>query len=108
MELYRRPFALSDYHRHVARWIPHLLKGRTNHASDDPEAFRKIAFSTFLIWGTADEITPLPQGQRLNSLVPGSKLMLLPGGHVPMIEEPEKFAVLLEQALGRASLEPAR
>jgi pimeloyl-ACP methyl ester carboxylesterase len=99
VEQYRRPLALPGAYRNVALWVPELFAPRGRMRSDDPTAYANIRFPVVLIWGERDSITPLAQGRHLETLIPGSKLQLLPGGHVPMIEEPEKLAGLLEGAL---------
>jgi pimeloyl-ACP methyl ester carboxylesterase len=53
-----------------------------------------------LIWGDLDTLTPLPQGRRLESLIPGAKLELMLGvGHIPQIEDPAAFRALLTRLL---------
>lgn len=99
VELYRTPFSLSEYYQNVALWIPQLLEGRGAYVSDNPESYRGIQFPTFLIWGANDTITPMSQAEYLVKLIPDAKLMVLPGGHVPMIESPNEFSRFLTTAL---------
>lgn len=103
IELYRVPMQMPGAYRHVARWLPELFAARGNLRSDDRNAYRDIRFQVTLIWGRKDNITPLSQGQNLNALIPGSQLLLLPGGHVPMVEEPEAFAAALLQGVAAAA-----
>jgi pimeloyl-ACP methyl ester carboxylesterase len=57
------------------------------------------------LWGDRDTVTPLAQGQRVVGLVPGARLVVLPGiGHIPQVEGPAAFNDALVAAL--ASLAP--
>lgn len=99
VNLYREQFRLEGSYRYISHWIPALLAARTQLKSDTPEAYRQIGFPVTLIWGRDDFITPLSQGEHLQQLIPQASLLLLPGGHVPMIEEPEAFGADLAKAL---------
>lgn len=101
VDLYRKPFVLAGSYQAIALWLPELMARRTTLKSDNPEAYKTIPFPVVLIWGTDDQITPLSQGKYLISVIPKSELELLPGGHVPMIEEPGKFSIALRNALSR-------
>ena len=63
-----------------------------------------MALKTRLISGDLDTLTPLPQGERLEKLIPGAKLEVLKGvGHIPQIEDPAAFRPLLVKLLGSVS-----
>ncbi|MER7112553.1 alpha/beta fold hydrolase [Streptomyces sp. NPDC000229] len=53
-------------------------------------------------WGTRDRLLPPWQASRVKAMIPGARLVPLPGcGHVPMTEAPELVSrVLLENAGG--------
>lgn len=56
----------------------------------------------FVLWGDRDTITPLAQGQRLQSLVPGAELVVIAGvGHIPQIEDPARFNERLRGLVAR-------
>ena len=99
VELFRRGFRLQGTARNVASWIPELVAPRAHLPSDEYASYQHIALPVDIIWGLQDEITPLAQGEHLHALIPGSMLTTLPGGHVPMIEEPELFQAALKTAL---------
>lgn len=43
-----------------------------------------------IIWGEADPMVPVEHGRRLNELLPGSRLVLIPeAGHEPYVDDPE-------------------
>ncbi|MBO0862978.1 MAG: alpha/beta hydrolase [Chloracidobacterium sp.] len=57
----------------------------------EPE-ISKIWQPTLIIWGAEDELIPLEAGRKLNSLIAGSRLVVLDGcGHVPQAESPGRF-----------------
>ena len=73
-------FASPDY-KNAGKLRNILVKSVNEDVSDDA---RKIAAPTFLLWGELDTETPLEMGQRFNSLIANSKLVVLPGkGHFP-------------------------
>jgi pimeloyl-ACP methyl ester carboxylesterase len=48
---------------------------------------------TLLIWGTADPIIPAQHGRDARDLIPGSRLVEIPGaGHWPQLDDPDGFA----------------
>jgi len=68
------------------------------------ERLTEITVPTLLVWGEADRITPPTVAERFHSLIPDSKLVLLPAcGHAPMLERPSAFAAVV-----RAWLEDTR
>ena len=53
----------------------------------------EIDVPTLLIYGDADQRSPLPVGEELHARIPGSKFVVIPGvGHVVNLEAPERFA----------------
>ncbi len=57
----------------------------------EPE-INKINRPTLIIWGAEDELIPLEAGQRLNTLIAGSRLVVFDRcGHVPQVEMPALF-----------------
>src|SRR5207245_10944748 len=48
-----------------------------------------LAAPTLIVWGAADRITPLDVGRRFHALLPGSRLLILPGcAHPPRLQHP--------------------
>jgi pimeloyl-ACP methyl ester carboxylesterase len=65
----------SDYYQafpHAARWI-----GET--VADLSPQITSIEAPTLLLWGGSDPISPVSVGERLQSLLPNSKLHIIPG-----------------------------
>jgi pimeloyl-ACP methyl ester carboxylesterase len=51
-----------------------------------------VSAPTLILWGEQDEMIPLSVGQRLNELITGSKLEVIPQcGHLPALEKPAEF-----------------
>jgi pimeloyl-ACP methyl ester carboxylesterase len=73
-------FASTDY-KNAGRLRNIMVKTVNEDVSEDAT---KIKAPVFLLWGELDTETPLEMGQRFNSLISGSKLLVLPGkGHFP-------------------------
>jgi pimeloyl-ACP methyl ester carboxylesterase len=57
---------------------------------------------TLLIWGREDEVTPCWVGEKFHELLPSSELHIFEQcGHVPMMEHPKQFNLILEEYLER-------
>lgn len=78
-----------------------MQKVLTNTISEDLSTqAAKVVTPTLLIWGEKDTETPLSEGQKLVSLMAGSKLEVLPGlGHFPFDEDATAVARLIERFL---------
>lgn len=60
----------------------------------------KIQQTTLLIWGLNDTITPPAVAHEFNTLLPHSQLRFIDKCcHAPMMEQPQKFNILLDQFL---------
>lgn len=63
---------------------------------DLTHASRKMNVPTLLIWGEEDTETPLSDGKRLNTLIPGSTLEVIKGAsHFVYQEKADKVAALI-------------
>jgi pimeloyl-ACP methyl ester carboxylesterase len=83
-----------------ARWLPFLLFPDRAAMSADPRNYASVGIPTALIWGRQDSVTPLAQGQRLNTMIAGSSLDVIDGaGHIPHIEAPERLMAVLTERL---------
>jgi len=100
IRLYQQPLTVSGTYRKVSLWLPQLVAGRADAASDRIDAYKTLPFPVTLIWGEADTITPLSQAQHLQAYLPRSRLLVIPkAGHIPQIEEPVLFRAALRRAL---------
>jgi len=58
---------------------------------------------TLIVWGREDQIVPVICGEQYRRLLPNATLRVLDRcGHVPLIEQPDVFASLVLDFLGRA------
>jgi pimeloyl-ACP methyl ester carboxylesterase len=102
--IYQRPLSVKGTTRAFGQWLPALLLPDPGARSEDPDAYRHLGVPVVALWGDRDTITPLAQGQRVTGLVPGARLVVLPGlGHIPQIEGPDAFNRALVEALGALS-----
>jgi pimeloyl-ACP methyl ester carboxylesterase len=63
---------------------------------------KTITLPTLVIWGAEDKTVPVVQGRAYAETIPGAKLVLIErSGHVPSLEQPEKFVEAVEMFLGR-------
>jgi pimeloyl-ACP methyl ester carboxylesterase len=53
---------------------------------------------TLLIWGTNDPIIPIEHGREARDLIPGGRLVEIPGaGHWPQLDNPDRFVSALTE-----------
>lgn len=61
-----------------------------------------IAVPTLLIWGDADRMTPLGDGQEMARLIPSARLEIVPGGtHRLPYEHPQRFVAIVTRELDK-------
>jgi pimeloyl-ACP methyl ester carboxylesterase len=99
--IYQRPLAVRGTTRAFGQWLPALLLPDAHARSEDPGEYERLRVPVVALWGDRDTITPLDQGQRVVGLVPGARLVVLPGiGHIPQIEDADAFNRALVEVLG--------
>ena len=98
----QEPFVRERTTKSFGEWLrPFLLSGERSFATDR-ERYREIHVPTLVLWGDADSVTPLAQGQEVAGLVPGSTWVVLAGvGHIPAIEATGRFNAALVSWLAR-------
>ncbi len=96
--IHRRALGFSGINDRFSDWLPEFLTPKDKTLASDNNFFQRIKIPTLIIWGDKDKLTPPWQANRFNILIEDSKLVLFPNvGHLPHVEEPEKFAFELEQ-----------
>ena len=55
---------------------------------------------TLLLAGDDDPLIPLINGHIMHRLIPGSELVIYPGGHLDLVAEPHRLAPVIERFLG--------
>ena len=69
--------------------------------ADLRDVLPRIDVPTLLLYGDADQRSPLPVAEDLHARIPGSKLVVIPGpGHMVNIEAPERFDEEVRSFLG--------
>jgi pimeloyl-ACP methyl ester carboxylesterase len=64
------------------------------------DQLRHLEMPTLIIWGKRDRVFPYSQGQKAVSLLQQGSLELIPDcGHLPHIEQPDRFVAILHQFL---------
>jgi len=86
---------VDRYHRMTLRTgNRHAFVDRANTVfTDKTKLIPTISCPTLILWGSADTWVPLSLGERFDSDIANSTLIIYPGaGHIPMEEIPEKTA----------------
>lgn len=74
------------------RPVGYAAAARALAQGDAPAALASAPFTSLLIWGAEDRITPIHNAEQLRNALPGSELKIIYGaGHMPHIEKPEAF-----------------
>ena len=96
----QKPFSRAGTTASYARWLPSLLFPDRLALSAEPSNYGKIVLPVALVWGREDAVTPLSQGERLQRLIPGATLDVIPDvGHIPHIEDEQAFLTILTKRL---------
>ena len=78
---------MADFHPAGFR-----LMARSSAETDTRDLLPNITAPTLLIWGSADQRSPLGIGQQLRDGIPGAQMGVLPGaGHASNLEAPDAF-----------------
>jgi pimeloyl-ACP methyl ester carboxylesterase len=103
VELYQRPLDIDGTTEAIADWLPELWSPDRDVWSFDEGRFDRIDVPVAVLWGTADTVTPLEQGEHLVKAMPRARLHRLEGlGHIPHIEDPEAVHAVLVPYLQHA------
>ena len=84
------------YQQHLERGdgptIDSVLRSQESGRERLDEVIGKLSMPTLIVWGEQDEMIPVSVGQRLQRMIPGSRLEVIPEcGHVPALEKPSEF-----------------
>jgi pimeloyl-ACP methyl ester carboxylesterase len=89
-----RAYAESPSFLETLDWI------ESNHAM--PQGLEAIDCPFLVVWGAWDVLLPLRQAKRWERLIPGAEVRVLPRlGHVPMADDPDTVAGLIEEFVAR-------
>ena len=81
----QKPFSGPGTTAAYARLLPRLLFADRQATSVEPGNYAKIDMPLALLWGRKDAVSPPPEGERLQRLVPGATLDVFAGvRHTPL------------------------
>ena len=76
-------------------WKPYMHNPRL------PHFLPRVTSPTLIVWGREDRIVPVVCGEQYRALIPDARLEVLERcGHLPPIEQPDRFAALVTEFLG--------
>ena len=76
--------------------VPGFLFSSEDTPSTRGASYAALKMPALLIYGDKDTTTPLAQGKKLKTLIPGADLVVLPGiGHMPQLEDTDAVRKLL-------------
>ena len=94
--IYQRPLVVAGTTVAVGEWLPTLLLPQSPSLASKSANYARLRVPIQVIWGAADTVTPLAQGERLVKLFPSARLAVMQGvGHIPQIEDTAQFNQLL-------------
>jgi pimeloyl-ACP methyl ester carboxylesterase len=93
------PGASESWQSLISRAL--TLFGRRPEAAFGEADLRRVAQRTLFIWGDQDAFGRPSTGERACRLMPNARLEVLPGGHGPWIDQPERCAELLSAFLAQ-------
>jgi pimeloyl-ACP methyl ester carboxylesterase len=103
IETIREPMRRRGTTAAYAAWLPALFGGDDGALSVRSAEVRRLRPALHLIWGEADTVTPIAQGEALARIVRPASFARLPGvGHIPHIEDEAGFLAALDAAIGEA------
>lgn len=92
----QQPYVIKNITNAYGDWLQYLVVEQDTSLTNNFENFNKLKMPVYIIWGSTDNVTPLWQGERLQQLIPKSRLSIIQNaGHIPYIENPEQFNKLL-------------
>jgi pimeloyl-ACP methyl ester carboxylesterase len=105
----QQPMTLKASTPAFAQWLQYFLSTDMTALSRQPSNFATLRTPTRILWGELDTVTPIAEGKRLQTLIPGARMRDLPGvGHIPQIEDPNTFRAALSAMLSELTNESSR
>ena len=82
----------------IAAFVPVAPVGVNEHAQRLPE----VKLPTLIVWGDQDRLMPVAEAARLQRLMPGSRVVILPGARHPCyLDRPAEFHAALIEFAGK-------
>jgi pimeloyl-ACP methyl ester carboxylesterase len=100
VNMLQKPFLVKGSTGKLGQWLRWFLAPTEPSLASERERYRTLPMPVLLIWGERDDLTPLPQGEDLATLIPRAELVVLRNtGHIPAVEDPAAFNAALIQFL---------
>lgn len=88
----QRPSNLQGSTDALGEWAYATVTSQEVSLSSDLANYQTLTMPTLLVWGDSDTTVPLAEGQYLNTIMPNSELIVMPGvNHIPHVEDAEQF-----------------
>ena len=76
-------------------WSPYL------HNPKLADRLHRVKAPTLIVWGASDKLIPPPYAEAYQKGIPGAQLALIENaGHLPTVEQPDRFTALVGDFLG--------
>lgn len=100
LDILKAPMRVEGTTSHIADWLLYFAGSDRSALSASRDEVAKIKLPVAMIWGDRDDVTPLAQANDLRSLIPSASLHVMRDvGHIPQIEDPDAFNVVLLAAI---------
>ena len=97
VEMANQPDA-SDAHRRVLRYGVDWRGLKPDALKEVRDAAQAIRVPTLIIWGKQDRVVPVAHAEIARQAIPDARLHLFDRcGHMPMVEKPDEFNVLVNE-----------
>lgn len=84
------------------------LMARSSAETDTTDLLPRLVAPTLLLWGGADQRSPIVIAEQFHAAIPGATLRVLPGsGHLSNMEQPEAFNAEVRRFCGAGGAPPA-
>lgn len=88
----QKQLVLQDSTSALGDWAQAIFTAQETSPSTQLTSYAALTMPILIVWGEADTITPLAQGQHLHGLLPNSELVVLKQvNHIPQIEDVPVF-----------------
>lgn len=102
LAMLQQPLALHGMTAAQGDWLQNLIATPEHGNFTDFASYQTLQLPVLLLWGQDDTITPLWQGQALQTLFSHAQLTMIPNcGHIPYIEQTDSFNSELMEYLSR-------
>ena len=100
VDIYNQPLKVENQSKKIAKWFYDFVFENGVGLSSEGANYKDLNIPVVIVWGKEDTFTPLEQGLYLQKIIPQNDLIILDKvGHIPMIDDRERFIEVLKQNL---------